>query len=145
MKEERKKLDKSTLGKAIMSLIVGSGVFWITLQIVIIFSVIASGMAGNVVSGFSIPAFLFFITPAIPAGYIVSKTYSNGLVGLAMIGVLSPYFIFLLFVLFTEVSLDIIFYAFPSLNYIALIPIVSMFSALFSRKDFRDKVRKRLG
>ncbi len=128
-------MTRSSLWRTFWSLVIGSAVFWITK---VLFTELRISRIYYFIFGSRIPLAILFVGPAIPAGYAVSKIYYNGLLGLAFIGLVSPYFLVLPFA-----PLGAIFYTIPSLSYAILIPIVSMFSALFSRKEFRDKIRRK--
>ncbi len=129
-------MSRSSLWRIFWNLVVGSAVFWITY---VLFIELRISRVFHFIFGSSMPSVISFVGPAIPAGYAVSKIYSNGLFRLALVGLVSPYFLVLPFALLIKAP-GVIFIAIPFLNYVILIPIVSMFSALFFRKEFRSKI-----
>ncbi len=128
MRIERDKMKRSTFLRVVLSLTIGGVVF---LFMLLVFPLI-----------FWVNPFIGVSIAATITGIVVSMTYSNNLVECAIIGLAAPYFGQSLFsTLFFSTPLG--FSYFLPTHYLVYVPTLSMFSALFSRKEFRDKIRGR--
>lgn len=122
----------SKLKKAIISLTLAGFVYVFTFYFLII-----------ALQTFPVPEFFIYFIASVATGLTVSKTYFNGLRELAVIGFFSPYVLFSVLITFLKGDPLLVFWAF-STNYIIIVPVVSMLSALFYKKDFRDTIREKI-
>lgn len=127
--------------RAILSLTIGGIAYWVILGLLgtvgtFIFSLIPN--LSKIPMDFS---GLFYLASSIPTGYIASKIYSNGIIGLSVVGFLSPFLLVTIFVvLFSKGPGLSLAYVLPPDKYVILVPLFSMLSALFFKKEFRSKI-----
>lgn len=79
-----------------------------------------------------------WLISAVLTGFVVSKMYSNGMLGLAIISFIAPYFLLLfLIIIYGPMGFGFIL---PSDFMFLAVPFTTMFSAIFSKKEFRSKI-----
>lgn len=93
--------------------------------------------------GISGPIIIAYLISSIATGYVASKTYSNGMFELAVVGFFSPYLFYAVILRhFRIFPIALFFYKSYYHVYILLVSTISMLTALFASAEFREKIKR---